>query len=137
MSAPHAIAELDRKGLRDFGLTTGAIVAGLFGVFFPWVLERAFPIWPWVVLAVLGSWALIAPASLRPVYRGWMKVGLLLSKITTPVVMGAIFVIIIVPVALIMRLMKRDPMRRKFEPGVASYRIQSEQAPRQNLEKPF
>ena len=31
----YAIPELDRKGLRDFGLVTGAIIAGLFGVFFP------------------------------------------------------------------------------------------------------
>jgi hypothetical protein len=137
MAATHTIPELDRKGLRDFGLMTGAIVAGLFGAFFPWVLERAYPIWPWVVLGVLGGWALIAPQSLRPVYRGWMKVGLLLSKVTTPIVMGAIFFIIIVPVGLIMRVMKHDPMHRKFEPQAASYRIKSERPPKNNLEKPF
>jgi saxitoxin biosynthesis operon SxtJ-like protein len=135
--AAHAIPELDRKGLRDFGLTTGAIVAGLFGAFFPWVLERAYPIWPWIVLGVLGCWALIAPDSLRPVYRGWMKVGLLLSKVTTPIVMGAIFFLIIVPVGLIMRVMKRDPMRRSFQRDMASYRIESEQPPKNHLEKPF
>jgi hypothetical protein len=135
--AAHAIPELDRKGLRDFGLMTGAIVAGLFGAFFPWVLERAYPIWPWVVLGVLGGWALVAPDSLRPVYRGWMKVGLLLSKVTTPIVMGAIFFVIIVPVGLIMRVMKRDPMRRSFQRDVASYRIESEQPPKNHLEKPF
>ena len=137
MAATHAIPELDRKGLRDFGLTTGAIVAVLFGAFFPWVLERAYPIWPWVVLGVLGGWALIAPQSLRPVYRGWMKVGLLLSKVTTPIVMGAIFFVIIVPVGLIMRVMKRDPLRRSFQRDVASYRIESEQPPKNHLEKPF
>lgn len=137
MAATHSIPELDRKGLRDFGLMTGAIVAGLFGAFFPWVLERAYPIWPWVVLGVLGGWALIAPQSLRPVYRGWMKVGLLLSKVTTPIVMGAIFFVIIVPVGLIMRVMKRDPMRRSFQRDVASYRIESEKPAKNHLEKPF
>jgi hypothetical protein len=135
--AAHVIPEPDRKGLRDFGLVTGTIVAVLFGVFFPWVLERHYPIWPWVVFGVLGGWGLIAPASLRPVYRGWMKFGLLLSKVTTPLVMGAIFYAIIVPVGLVMRLIKRDPMRRGFDRDAASYRIPSEQPPKENLEKPF
>jgi hypothetical protein len=40
----HVIPELDRKGLRDFGLVTGSIVAVLFGLFFPWLLERAWPL---------------------------------------------------------------------------------------------
>lgn len=137
MAATHAIPELDRKGLRDFGLVTGAIVAGLFGAFFPWVLERAFPIWPWVILGILGGWALVAPNSLRPVYRGWMRFGLSLSKVTTPIVMGSIFLVIIVPVGLIMRLLKRDALHRSFDRNVSSYRIQSEQPPKSNLERPF
>jgi Saxitoxin biosynthesis operon protein SxtJ len=137
MAATHAIPELDRKGLREFGLVTGGIVAGLFGVFFPWVLERAFPIWPWVILAILGGWALIAPNSLRPVYRAWMRVGLLMGKVTTPIVMGAIFFIIVVPVGLVMRIAKRDPLHRTFERDAKSYRVASEHPPKSNLERPF
>ncbi len=87
----HTIPELDRKGLRDFGLVTGAIVAALFGLFFPWVLERSIPIWPWVIAGVLAVWALAAPLTLKPVYRQWMMLGLLLSKITTPIILGAVF----------------------------------------------
>lgn len=45
-NAAHEIPELDRKGLRQFGLVTGGIVAGLFGLLFPWLLERALPLWP-------------------------------------------------------------------------------------------
>ena len=66
-----AVPDLNRKGLRDFGLVTGAIVAVLFGLFFPWALERAFPIWPWIVLAVLGVWALAAPNSLEYTVFPW------------------------------------------------------------------
>jgi hypothetical protein len=137
MATTHAIPELDRNGLREFGLVTGGIVAGLFGVFFPWLLERAFPVWPWVILLVLGGWALVAPNSLGPVYRGWMRVGLLLSKVTTPIVMGAIFFVVVVPVGLVMRIAKRDPLRRGFERDAKSYRIASQHPPKSNLEKPF
>ena len=134
---PHAIPELDRKGLRDFGLTTGAIVAGLFGAFFPWVFERAFPMWPWIILAVLGGWALVAPTSLRPVYRGWMRFGLLLSRVTTPIIMGALFFVVIVPVGFLMRLAKNDPLHRRFDPSATTYRTETKAQPRENLERPY
>jgi hypothetical protein len=95
MQAEHAIPELDRKGLREFGLVTGGIVAGLFGLFFPWVFERSWPAWPWIVFAVLGCWGLLAPMSLQPVYRVWMRFGLLLSRVTTPLIMGLVFYLVI------------------------------------------
>src|SRR5262245_65196795 len=104
MAAVHNIPELDAKGLRDFGLVTGAIVGGLFGLFFPWVLERSVPVWPWVILVVLGAWGLIAPISLRPVYRTWMRFGLLLSKGTTPILMGAMFFFVFAPYGVGLRL---------------------------------
>ncbi len=137
MSTLHAIPDLDRKGLRSFGLTTGAIIAGLFALFFPWVLDLAFPIWPWVIFGVLGSWALIAPDSLKPVYRNWMRFGLLLNKITTPVIMGAVFFLVILPFGLILRLLGKDPLRRRYDESVASYRIESTKPGKDNLENPF
>ena len=138
IKAPRqAISDLDRRGLRNFGLVTGVAVAALFGVLFPWALARTFPLWPWVILAVLSGWALIAPDTLQPVYRGWMKFGLLLSKITTPVIMTSIFFLIITPVGLVMRMAKRDPMRRRLEVDLDSYRVESQQPCKENLEKPF
>ena len=59
---PHSVPELDRKGLRNFGLTTGIIIALLFGLFFPWLLDRTRPLWPWVLCGTLAVWALLAPA---------------------------------------------------------------------------
>ncbi len=134
------ILQLDRKGLREFGLVTGGIVAGLFGVFFPWLFDRplaAWPAWPWIVFAVLGCWGLIAPMSLQPVYHGWMRFGLLLSRVTTPLIMGLVFYLVITPFGLLARLFgSKDAMARKFE-DLASYRVESQKAPVKNLEKPY
>lgn len=134
--AEHEIPELDRKGLREFGLVTGGIVAGLFGLFFPWLLGRSIPLWPWIVFGVLGVWGLIAPLSLRPVYRGWMRFGLMLSKVTTPLIMGIVFFVVITPVALILKIVGNDPMARKFDDS-ESYRVPTKKAPTENLEKPY
>jgi hypothetical protein len=131
------ILELDRKGLRDFGLTTGGIVAVLFGLFFPWLLDISFPLWPWIVFGVLGIWALAAPDSLKPVYRWWMRFGLLLNRITTPIILGAVFFLMLAPMALAMRIFGRDPMARKLDADTKSYRVMSKKQPKENMEKPF
>lgn len=135
--ATHPIPELDRKGLREFGLVTGGIVAGLFGLFFPWLLEAGIPTWPWAVGGGLGIWALAAPNSLRPVYRLWMKLGLALSRITTPLILGIVFFCVILPVALAMKVVGRDAMARKFDDSARSYRVASRKAPKENMERPF
>ena len=130
-------SELDRKGLRGFGLVTGAIVAGLLGLFFPWLLDVDYPMWPWWIAGLLAIWALVAPESLRTVYRLWMRFGLLLSRITTPIVIGLIFFLMVTPMAFIMRVTGRDPMERRFDDRVKSYRTVSKKAPKSNMEKPF
>ena len=137
MSSEHKIPELDRKGLRDFGLTTGGIIAGLFGLFFPWLIERPIPRWPFVILLVLGGMALAAPLALKPIYQGCMRFGLLMSKITTPLIMGLVFYLVITPMGLIMRLSGKDYMARRLHEKVESYRIKSETLPPKRLEKPF
>jgi hypothetical protein len=134
--ATHNIPELDRKGLREFGLVTGAIVALLFGLFFPWLLEHSIPIWPWAIFAVLGFWALVAPLSLRPVYRGWMRFGLLLSRVTTPIVMGLVFYVVITPFALTLKLAGKDAMKRKID-NRDTYRVTRENAREDSLEHPY
>ena len=130
------IPELDRKGLREFGLVTGGIVAGLFGLFFPWLLERSVPVWPWVVFGVLGVWALLAPLSLRPVYRAWMRFGLLLGKVTTPIVMGIVFYLVITPFALVLKLARKDAMQRTFDER-ESYRVIKDSVRLNSLEDPY
>lgn len=136
MASAH-IPELDRNGLRRFGLTTGAIVALLFGLAFPWLLDRPIPIWPWAVAGALAILALAAPAWLRPVYVTWMRFGLLASKVTTPIIMGAVYFLIITPVSLCMRLAKRDPLSKTLVDTAPSYRVLSKQRSSEDLERPF
>ena len=135
--AIHAIPELDRSGLRQFGITTGIIVAVLFGVFFPWLLEAGFVLWPWVLCGILALMGLVVPMSLRPVYKIWMRFGLMMSRFTTPLIMGLVFFLVITPVALIMKILGRDPLRRKLAQDQTTYRVASARPARERLERPF
>ena len=105
----HVIPELDRKGLREFGLVTGAIVAVLFGLFFPWICSSgAGRSGPGSFLAYLAVLGLIAPMALNPVYKIWMRFGLIMSKIMTPLIMSIVFYIVITPVGFV----PQDYLRR-------------------------
>jgi hypothetical protein len=137
MAIDHKIPELDQKGLREFGLTTGAAVVVIFALFFPWMLELDWPVWPWVIAAPLWLLAVIYPLWLRRIYRGWMRFGLLASRVMTPLVLGIVFFVMISPMAMIRRLMGKDPMQRALDPNQNSYRVQSIKSPKEKLEKPF
>ena len=133
----HQIPELDAKGYREFAIVTSAIVVGLFGLFFPWVFEStSWPRWPWIFAAILSTWGLIAPMTLKGVYKGWMRFGLLLSKITTPLIMGIVFYLVITPIGLIRRVTADDAMQRDFDDS-DSYRVPSQKQPPNKLERPF
>jgi len=133
----HEIPELDSAGLRRFGLTTGAIVGGLFGLLIPWLFGLRYPIWPWVIFAVLALWAILAPASLGPVYRGWMRFGLILNAIMSRIILGIVFYLVVFPIGLLMRLKGHDPMARQADPDADSYRVQSHATDPNKMERPF
>ncbi|MCX2972001.1 sxtJ [Halieaceae bacterium IMCC8485] len=131
------IEELDRRGYRNFALTFGTILVILFGLFFPWLLALRFPVWPWLFLLGLGLWGALVPMTLRPFYRIWMKFGLLLSKVTTPLILGVVYYGVITPTGLIARLFRSDPLNRNCEQECSSYRVESQPKPNDHMENPF
>ena len=52
---------------------------------------------------------------LFPLNKLWMKFGILLGKIFSPIVMGVIFFGIFTPIAIFMRFSGRDELRLKFK----------------------
>lgn len=139
MSGLNDIPELDRAGLRRFGLVTGAIVAGLFGVLVPLWVHRGpvLVVWPWAVAGVLWVWALIAPSSLRLVYRNWMRIGLVLGFVNSRIILSVCYYLIFMPVGWLLRLTSKDPMARKLDPDAESYRVTRKPNPVERMERPY
>ena len=127
----------DNRELRSFGITMGVMVVLLFGALIPWIWDLRYPVWPWVVLAVLAVWALAAPATLGPVYRAWMRMARAISRVTTPIILGLVFLVVFVPIGLLFRVFSRDPLRRRFEPDEESYRVGTDRRSVQSLDKPY
>ncbi|HCU90493.1 MAG TPA: sxtJ [Gammaproteobacteria bacterium] len=131
------IKQLGRNELRNFGIVTGTILGVLFGLFFPWAFDLAVPIWPWVLGGLFAAWGLIAPMTLTPTYRGWMRFGILLNHITTPLVLGFVFFTMIAPLGFVMRRFGWDPMARKINDRSVSYRVPSSKVGKDRFERPF
>lgn len=128
---------LSKKDLRDFGLVTGGIFIILFGLLLPFLKSHPFPVWPWIVAVLLSIGALFLPNLLKPVYQIWMRIGHVLGWVNTRILLSIIFFVLITPMGLAMRILGKDPMARKFDKNLKSYRINSKISPSKKMEVPF
>ncbi len=80
--------------------------------------------WAWGWLAAAGLTALVTlarPSLLAPCNRAWMRLGLALNKVVSPVVLGIMYGLLVVPVGLARRLAGKESMPRRFDPDLPSY----------------
>jgi len=70
--------------------------------------------WMFVGLAIIFFLiALIRPDVLLPLNKLWMRLGILLGIIISPIVLAAIFFVVFTPVGIMMRLIGRDELKLK------------------------
>ncbi|HVA81785.1 MAG TPA: SxtJ family membrane protein [Candidatus Binataceae bacterium] len=124
------------RELRRFGLLLGALIAGLLGVA-PMLLRHHVHLWPWPVAGILWMMALATPAALAPIRRGWIRVGRALGWVNQRVILTAVYLVFIVPLAMLMKVLGRDRIGRRFDPALTSYRVASTPRPPRSIEKPY
>lgn len=106
---------------RSFG-TVFIVFFTLMGALSWWRGGTMFP-WLFSLAATTLLVTLIAPILLTPLNKLWMKLGELLNRIVSPVVLGVMFFGLITPFAFVMRLSGRDSLHRQFDPHAKSYWI--------------
>ena len=112
---------ISKKQLREFGLLIGFGFPLLIGWLIPILTGHGFRTWTlWVgFLGLLIG--LSSPRLLYYPYKFWMKLGLILGWINSKIILGLVFIIVLLPIALIMRIFKYDPLRTKIK-GERTYR---------------
>jgi len=133
----NTVPRPDNTGLRNFAFILAAMIAGIFGIVLPWLFGLSFSLWPWGLAVMLAAWAIIAPAGLSPLYSVWMRLGLLMNRIVTPVVLGLVFLGILTPLGWIMRIFSKSSLGLRMDGGADSYRVESRERNRRDMEKPF
>ncbi len=76
-----------------------------------------------IVTGVMFISAMLKPSALRSLNRNWMRFGLMLGKIVSPIVMGLIFFAIFSPTAIIMRIFKRDELRLRMQSRLTHWKM--------------
>jgi hypothetical protein len=110
---------------RGFGLTMAAVCV-VIGI----VIGIRSGAWATVAAALYGVaaiflvLALLGPGWLTRVNRLWLRFGLLLNRIVSPLVLALLFYTTVTPTGLILRLFGKDPLHLKREPQATSYWIE-------------
>lgn len=114
---------ISRKDLRNFGLILG-LVFFLIGtrMFFKYSrpLYLCLPI-AGLLFIIFG---LLSPLALNPAYKAWMKAAHVAGWVTTRVMLIIVFYVILTPMGLINRLMRKDLLDIRVEKDRKSYWIE-------------
>jgi hypothetical protein len=117
----RAVDETGPGSDRNFGLVMAA-AAAVFGCL-P-LLRLAAPHWWLIAVAVtFAAVALAVPRALHPLNYLWFRLGLLLHRVMSPLIIGAVFFLCVTPIGLIMRLFGKDVLSLRRRADLASYWI--------------
>jgi hypothetical protein len=116
--------EVRRSSDRAFGRVFGVIFA-LIGLL-P-LVDGEMPRWWALAFAVaFVVISVFSPHWLGTLNHGWFRLGVLLHAIVSPLVMAAIFFILVTPIALLRRMTGRDALGLRFVPEAKSYWVPRE-----------
>jgi hypothetical protein len=123
---------------RSFGLMLAAILFAI-GTYRWW--QGFSSVGTLTILAagmVSAAVSLLCTALFDPVARVWLRFGDILGMIVSPVILVAIFFLIITPVAIVTRLFGRDELRLKRLSGTSYWVVREPPRPHDNsFESPF
>lgn len=94
---------------RRFGTVVGAAFLAL-GTLFWWKGHMPLATAAWTLGGLLVVAGLVIPGRLGPVWRAWMGLARAISKVTTPIVMGLVYFLVITPSGFVLRLVSANPL---------------------------
>lgn len=115
-----------KKQLREFGYLIGFAFPLLLGWAIPAVFGHGFRPWTLWIGAPALILGVIAPSLLRLPYNAWMALGHALGWINSHIILGLVFLLVVQPIAYIMRAFGYDPLKRRIDPKTSSYREKRE-----------
>lgn len=121
---PRHTANVEGSSDRSFGIVFAVVF--LIVALYPLVYGQGIRLWSLIVAGIFLLLSFAAPAVLAPANKLWMKFGELLHKIVSPVALGIVFYLTVLPIGLLMRLFGKDPLRLRLDTAVDSYWIRRE-----------
>ena len=98
--------KIKKNSNRSFGI--------VFFLFFliiatwPLLNDKDLRLWSLVISIIFFILGILNSKILNPLNTIWFKLGLLLGKLVSPIVMGSIFFLVVTPIGLLMRILNKD-----------------------------
>jgi large-conductance mechanosensitive channel len=105
--------------------------------------NRSFGILFFIVFSIISIWPILSGSELRlwsfilaiiflimgitksrfltPLNIAWIKFGELLGVIISPVIMGLVYFLVVLPIGILMRVLGKDLLRLKFNKNIETY----------------
>jgi len=113
------MTDMIRQTDRAFGLTFATVFTVIFGVV--WWVSGVLQVWLVLTAGIFLFLGLAVPGILLPLNRLWAAFAARLSVVSNHLLLGAFFVVFILPTSLIMRLIGRDLMHRNMKSTQSTY----------------
>ena len=109
---------------RSFGVVF-FIVFLIIGIY-PILNKAEIRIWLIVVAIIFLILGLLNSNLLKPLNKFWIKFGILLGNVISPIILGVIFFLVVLPTGLLMRIFKKNYLGLKYEKNLKTYWIKKE-----------
>ena len=118
---------------KSFGIVF--FIVFLIIALYPMIKGGDLRLWSLIVSLIFLILGLINSNILTPLNRLWFKFGIFLGKIVSPIILGAIFFLIVTPTGLLLRLFGKDVINLKYNKD-NSYWIKKT-GPKSNMKDQF
>jgi len=117
-----------KKQLRTFGIALTIFLTVIGFIHFLKGNEQP-KLWFWGAAALILITTLAIPILIKPLYRVAIFIAHILGWINTRIILGLIYYLVVTPIALVMKVVRRDPLHRKFDKQAKTYWITREKSP--------
>lgn len=125
MHSHHEIVNPDTEAPRASNRSVGVVLAIVFALIGAWPVLSDAPLRTWALAVAAGLLvlALVLPRALTPVAWLWLGLGAVLHRLVSPLILGLLYIIAVIPTGLYLKISGKDPLRLKWDPHATSYWI--------------
>lgn len=109
---------------RSFGILMAFVFFLIGGG--PAFFDRPFRIWSLVLSAIFFLLAIFFSILLKPLHTLWLRFGLFLHHLTSPLILFVLFIFVFVPTSVCLKLLKKDILNLRLKKTATTYWINSQ-----------
>ena len=119
---------------RSFGIIFFIIF--LLVSLYPLTNDESIRYWSLIISMIFLVLGLFNSNLLSPLNKIWFRFGILLGKLISPFIMGVIFFLVVTPIGLIMKIIKKDLLNLRFRKDKETYWIEKTE-PKSKMKNQF